>query len=367
MKEWTDILKRLQNETSLPPIDDWEFFLSIYDRHLKKKRSRRLLLISFSMIAATSVAIFIITTNTITPDRTIEIKETANTFSPTINHNNNDLLATNSPIQKTIKTKLQEDNYKKDTINYENEEMSYFDNAEEHQKQNDRQTDLSPMTQDNAFLMSNYFVEQSPNNKINKIISITSYLRGYGSIKSTEYYQYSDHLMQVISNLFPEPINGAVFSIDGAHSIPVSFGIDVRVGLTSKIGLTSGIDLSRYRSRFNLGQTSVTQNAYYLGIPLRLDLTVWENGPAGAWIGAGGKVDRLVYGNLGSERVKDNSFHWSAMAVAGIQYKLWDNVGIFVEPELSYYFKPADPVIQTYRTENPLMFTVGVGLRINLQ
>ena len=318
------------------------------------------------MIAATSVAIFIITTNTITPDRTIEIKETANTFSPTINHNNNDLLATNSPIQKTIKTKLQEDNYKKDTINYENEEMSYFDNAEEHQKQNDRQTDLSPMTQDNAFLMSNYFVEQSPNNKINKIISITSYLRGYGSIKSTEYYQYSDHLMQVISNLFPEPINGAVFSIDGAHSIPVSFGIDVRVGLTSKIGLTSGIDLSRYRSRFNLGQTSVTQNAYYLGIPLRLDWTMWQNGPVSVWLGGGGKVDRLVYGKFGSDRVKDNTLNWSIVGNLGIQYDLTKNVGVFLAPEVSYYFKPENPVIQTYRTENPLMFTVGAGLRFSL-
>ena len=366
MKEWTDILKRLQNETSLPPVDDWEFFLSIYDRHIKKKRSRRLFLIFFSMIAAASVAIFIITTKTIAPDRTLEKIETAKTFSPTINHENKDLLVTTSPIHNTITTKTQEDNYKKDTINYENEEMSYFDKAEEHQKQNDRQTDFSPTTQDNTLLMSNYFEEQSSNNKINKIISITSYLRGNGSIKSTEYYQFSDHLMQAISNLFPEPINGAVFSIDGAHSIPVSFGIDVRVGLTSKIGLTSGIDLSRYRSRFNLGQTSVTQNAYYLGIPLRFDLTVWENGPVGAWIGGGGKVDRLVYGKLGPERIKDNALNWSIVGEFGAQYNLSDNIGIFLAPEVSYYFKPENPVLQTYRTENPLMFTVGIGLRFSL-
>ena len=123
--------------------------------------------------------------------------------------------------------------------------------------------------------------------------------------------------------------------------------------------------MSYYRSRFtHVRGESKIQNAYYLGIPLRLDWVAWQSGPVSAWVGAGGKVDRLVYCKFGPATVKDNAFNWSATGVAGIQYELFPKVGLFLEPEVSYYFKPSDPVVQTYRTENPLMFSLGAGLRL---
>lgn len=151
------------------------------------------------------------------------------------------------------------------------------------------------------------------------------------------------------------------------HVIPLSFGIDISVPLMPRLALTSGIDLSLYRSTFTETKTTggmqFRQRAYYLGVPLRLDWTLWDEGRVSAWIGAGGKADYLVYGKFGNLRVKDNTVHCSAVGALGVQYRLHPNVGLFLQPEVSYYFKPANPALETYRTEHPLTFNLGVGAR----
>ena len=151
------------------------------------------------------------------------------------------------------------------------------------------------------------------------------------------------------------------------HVIPLSFGLDVSVSLLPRLALTSGIDLSLYRSTFteteNTGGKQFRQRACYLGIPLRLDWTLWDQGRISAWLGAGGKADYLVSGNFSDIRLKDDTIHWSAVGNLGVQYRLHPNVGLFLQPEVSYYFKPTSPAIQTYRTEHPLTFNLGVGAR----
>lgn len=151
------------------------------------------------------------------------------------------------------------------------------------------------------------------------------------------------------------------------HVIPLSFGLDVSVSLLPRLALTSGIDLSLYRSTFteteNTGGKQFRQRAYYLGIPFRLEWTLWDQGRTSAWLGAGGKADYLVYGKFGDVRFKDNTVHWSAVGNLGVQYRLHPNVGLFLQPEISYYFKPSAPGVQTYRTEHPLTFNLGVGAR----
>ena len=160
-------------------------------------------------------------------------------------------------------------------------------------------------------------------------------------------------------------INHILKYAEARYYIPISVGVDLRIMAGMNLSVTSGADVSLYRSRFTVDKETITQNAYYLGIPLRLDWTIWQDDSVSAWIGGGGKVDRLVYGKFGSDRVKDNTLNWSIVGDLGIQYDLSKNVGLFLAPEMSYYFKPENPVLQTYRTENPLVFTVGAGLRFS--
>ena len=149
------------------------------------------------------------------------------------------------------------------------------------------------------------------------------------------------------------------------HSLPLSFGLEISYFPSSRVALTSGLNLSIYNSVCtvpSLGE--MRQRVHYLGIPLKAEWVAWQAGRFSTWLGAGGKVDRCIRARIGDQSVQDNTFHWSVMADASMQYALTEHLGLYVQPEVSWYFKPSKPVLQTYRTEHPLMFTVGAGLRI---
>ena len=152
------------------------------------------------------------------------------------------------------------------------------------------------------------------------------------------------------------------------HSIPLSFGVDISYPLTQRLAITSGIEAEVFKSEFSsrVNQVTLSQKAVYLGIPLRLDWRFWQAGRFSSWIGAGGKVDRCIYARLGKEDIRDNAFNWSLVTNAGLRYGLTDNVGLYVAPQITWFLKPEDPAILTYRTQNPLMFTVNAGLRFDL-
>ena len=152
------------------------------------------------------------------------------------------------------------------------------------------------------------------------------------------------------------------------HSIPLTVGLDASVILRSNLSLTTGLEFSGYHSEyvFHDKTENLDLNAYYVGIPLRIDYYFWQTGPLSSWIGLGGKVDRLLYGLISTERKTDPSFHWSITGDVGVQYELYHGIGLFIQPEISYYFKPSDIILHTSRTDNPLMFSLGVGLRFSL-
>ena len=152
------------------------------------------------------------------------------------------------------------------------------------------------------------------------------------------------------------------------HSIPLSFGVDISYPLTQRLAITSGIEAEVFKSEFSsrVNQATLSQKVVYLGIPLRLDWRFWQAGRFSSWIGAGGKVDRCIYARLDKEEIRDNAFNWSLVTNAGVRYSLTDNVGLYVAPQITWFLKPEDPAILTYRTQNPLMFTVNAGLRFDL-
>ena len=148
------------------------------------------------------------------------------------------------------------------------------------------------------------------------------------------------------------------------HSLPLSFGLEISYFPSSRVALTSGLDLSIYNSVRTVRTLEMRQRVHYLGIPLKAEWVAWQAGRFSTWLGAGGKVDRCIRARIGDQSVQDNTFHWSVMADASLQYALTEHLGLYVQPEVSWYFKPTHPVLQTYRTEHPFMFTVGAGLRI---
>ena len=201
-----------------------------------------------------------------------------------------------------------------------------------------------------------------------KLLAFAPYVKGFHGAEN----DYGDDLGAILPDHFEYAANlgygtGMSTFSSSDHQVPLSLGLDVSFALVPHLGLTSGLDLTLYRSNYvtQAGAQSIVQKAYYLGIPLRLDWTFWNQGRFSAWLGAGGKADYLVYGRLENLHLKDNTIHWSVAGDIGIQYRLLPTVGIFLQPEISYYFKPSEPAIKTYRTEHPLTLSLGAGLRFS--
>jgi hypothetical protein len=84
---------------------------------------------------------------------------------------------------------------------------------------------------------------------------------------------------------------------------------------------------------------------------------------------AGGTVDFNVKATYAIEGSKKNSkkdrVQFSADAAAGMQYRLLDQLGFYVEPGMKYYFDNKSSV-ENYFKEHPLNFNLQVGVRYEL-
>ena len=348
MSDWIDTIRnKFENEVAPQIEEDWDYFESNY---LRKRGSRRVALWAFFAVevAAASLLLFLFNKEN---NRII-------TYTPPSTELISSDLMPLDQIHEEITTIGKKGNSLKDT-NPDQAAIIHYQTIEDEsfpEELNPESDEISPEMKDTAMVS----IEETrlfPNNQ-NKVqrrkLAIAPFMKSMGVNNKESVWGQSGLSYSTIP------------SGNASHSIPYSFGLNISMAINDKVAVTGGVDISIYHSRITINNILNIQNAYYLGIPLSLDWTFWQSGSVSAWIGGGGKVDRLVYGKFGTDRIKDNTLNWSIIGDLGIQYDLTKNVGVFLAPEVSYYFKPENPVIQTYRTENPLMFTVGAGLRFSL-
>ena len=206
-------------------------------------------------------------------------------------------------------------------------------------------------------------LEQPPGAKSGHRIAVSPYIGHAGNLSRNVDYNFRLFKRDLLYEEPPQSIPRESFPI--RHSLPLSFGLKISFFPASRVALTSGLELSVYNSVRTVPDLGgQRQRVHYLGIPLKADWVAWQAGRFSVWLGAGGKVDRCVRARVNNKAVQDNTLNWSVMADASLQFALTKNLGLYIQPEVSWFFKPADPVFQTYRTEHPLMFTFGAGFRI---
>ena len=150
------------------------------------------------------------------------------------------------------------------------------------------------------------------------------------------------------------------------HELPVSVGVSFRFFLSDRFTLNTGLNYTRYvsarcRTYYSGGYEEDSQYAHYLGIPLRLDWMVVNRKYFNMYLGAGMQTDKCVYAKVGDERLRESGILFSVNAATGLQVNPVPKVGIYLEPEVSYALN--DGTIQTFRSEEPFVFTVRAGLR----
>lgn len=358
MKDWIDIVREkvLEEKLALPP-NDWEEFEA---RYLDKKKRFWIIPLSAAAVISTVVAILFIS-------KPPEDHASLISAAPSVDHQTISIKQDEDTMEERplviIKTHDDDAGICEEMVNEEVKDGEIMDNQKSdiENKYIAEKEDID--TKDDI----EYYETSGSDNRIR--LTFAPYFGGIRSeataivpaYHSGSLSYYSAALLKKGYLLIGESPTD-ISSFKASHSVPISIGLDVSAELNNRFSLTTGLELSQYASRIS----TMEQKATYLGIPLRIDYTILNEGRFSAWLGIGGKVDYLIYGNIGEERLVDKSLHWSVLSNVGIQYDLFKNFGVFISPVISYYFKPSEPAIITYRTEKPLMLNLSAGLKFTL-
>lgn len=151
------------------------------------------------------------------------------------------------------------------------------------------------------------------------------------------------------------------------HHMPLCVGLSLRVPFNERWSLTTGVDYSWYSSTIGYSVTGGhKQDAHYLGIPVRADFTIARNRWLDVYVGAGASADFCVAAYDAGKKIAKDGVGFSLIGAGGVQYNFTDNLGIFLDPTLSWNIPSNNRVLDTYKSAHPFMFSVSTGLRITV-
>ena len=167
---------------------------------------------------------------------------------------------------------------------------------------------------------------------------------------------------------------------ESTYGIPLSFGLGTRFYLTNRLSVGTGLTYSLLVRSFNgtyiegAKQVSgdVRHSIQYLGIPLNLYYDILDTDLLQLYLFGGGAAEKAISNKYliqnGSDPInystKVPGLQWSADLGLGIQFRLTDNVGLYLDPSARYYFNSNQP--KSIRTRKPFMFGFEAGLRFGL-
>lgn len=205
---------------------------------------------------------------------------------------------------------------------------------------------------------------------------------------------FEDYMKNVASNAsnFRDPGDYSMFEQIAAanyqkpagtkvkHKFPLSSGLSVKKKINDKFSVESGLVYTFLSSELSAGEVdffSQEQRLHYLGIPLKVNYTLWKKDRLSVYASAGGMAEMCVDGSLNTNyylnNVRErksktdldiNKIQLSALASLGVQYDISKPVSIYAEPGIAYYFDDKS-VVETIRKEQPLCASVQFGVRLS--
>lgn len=166
------------------------------------------------------------------------------------------------------------------------------------------------------------------------------------------------------------------------HHLPIRIGLSVAYALTDRLSISSGLTYTRLASDIKDASRESKyigeQRLHYVGIPVNVSYKVASFRWLVLYGTAGVLAEKCVSGTTDEGYVENNTMKYtntqdisskplqmSVNAGVGIQFDFIDNVGIYAEPGLSYYFDDGS-ALQTIYKEKPLNFNLNVGVRFKL-
>ena len=168
---------------------------------------------------------------------------------------------------------------------------------------------------------------------------------------------------------------------ESTYGIPLSFGLGTRFYLTNRFSVGTGLTYSLLVRSFNgtyiegAKQVSgdVRHSIQYLGIPLNLYYDILDTDLLQLYLFGGGAAEKAISNKYFIQNGPDpinystkvQGLQWSADLGLGIQFRLTDHVGLYLDPSARYYFNSNQP--KSIRTKKPFMFGFEAGLRFDLK
>lgn len=166
------------------------------------------------------------------------------------------------------------------------------------------------------------------------------------------------------------------------HHLPIRIGLSVAYALTDRLSISSGLTYTRLSSDIKDASRESKyigeQRLHYIGIPVNVSYKVASFRWLGLYGTAGVLAEKCVSGTTDEGYVENNTMKYtnthdisskplqmSVNAGVGIQFNVHENVGIYTEPGLSYYFDDGS-ALQTIYKEKPLNFNLNVGVKFKL-
>lgn len=163
------------------------------------------------------------------------------------------------------------------------------------------------------------------------------------------------------------------------HEKPITFGISLTKPLNDKWSIETGIQYSLLNSQFTLGSNGYAivkhQKIHYIGLPLRVSYRMMNYKRLSLYNSAGITLHLPVHGKIKTNYIVDwqraysdsrhisPSLQWATSLSLGLQYELAPSINIYVEPTINWFI-PSGSDTHTIWTEQPLMFTSPLGIRI---
>lgn len=168
---------------------------------------------------------------------------------------------------------------------------------------------------------------------------------------------------------------------DVKHHIPVTIGASVKWNINDKWALESGLNYTYLYSELRSGANSYVedkQKLHYVGIPLKVQRSIWNNSIFSLYASAGGMMEKCVSGsvetvyvdgntkkNYESEDLSVKPLQFSVLASLGVQANFNKYFSLYIEPGMIYYFDDNTDIL-TIRKDKPFNFNLQLGLRFNI-
>lgn len=166
------------------------------------------------------------------------------------------------------------------------------------------------------------------------------------------------------------------------HRLPVRVGLNVAYRLTDRLSVESGVSYTRLSSDMKDGTkdnySSGSQKLDYIGVPLNVKYRAFGYRRLSVYASAGLLTEKCVSGKttheyvISGEKKKHETedvaakpWQLSVNAALGAQLDVLRNVGVYVEPGVSYYFDDRSPLSTIYK-EKSLNFNLNLGIRYTI-